>query len=292
MIYSHIVGGLGNQMFQYAAGLRLERERGTQLRLDIQDYVNYDDREYVLDFFKIKAEIAIPAEVAIYRKYQDFPYRRIPQPLLRLVPPFRGKTYYHQKVFHYDPIFETLPDNTYIKGHFVSYKYFEQVEKEIFDNFQLKNGYSKAAQKLQKEVKKDTCISLHIRRGDYVKVPKFKARHGVLSLEYYQNALTLIESKIGKKFTIYAFSDDIDWVKKNLKTKHKIVSVSDKISLPHEDLLLMSECDHNIIANSTFSWWGAYLNQNENKIVCYPSNWDNVPNRDYSDLAPKEWQKV
>jgi hypothetical protein len=133
---------------------------------------------------------------------------------------------------------------------------------------------------------------MHIRRGDYVSLKISNELHGVLPLEYYYNAIELIK-KQNPNITVFVFSDDIPWVKENLKLKDKCVYVdfnSGENSV--FDMFLMSLCKHNIIANSSFSWWGAWLNQNKNKIIVAPENWFAKKEMLNNDLIPDAWRKL
>jgi hypothetical protein len=134
-------------------------------------------------------------------------------------------------------------------------------------------------------------VSIHIRRGDFSKKAETNLYHGILSSDYYKQAIEIISSKINSpKF--YIFSDDINWAKENLIVPEAVYA-SGQISKTHfEDLYLMSQCHHNIIANSSFSWWGAWLNDNPEKIVIAPKNWFNKGPKDTQDIIPGDWIKI
>ncbi len=135
-------------------------------------------------------------------------------------------------------------------------------------------------------------VSLHIRRGDYVSNPHTNSIHGTCSLQYYQQALQLIEQKY-PKLNLFVFSDDPEWTQAHIQSSHPMVFVNHNGSeTAHEDLHLMSLCQHNIIANSSFSWWAAWLNQYPDKIICYPDPWFRGGNLDTSDLCPDSWHEV
>ena len=127
-------------------------------------------------------------------------------------------------------------------------------------------------------------VAIHIRRGDFVK----NASHGICDINYYQNAIEIIKNKIPAP-TLFVFSDDLPWVQQNLKTELPIVYVSQLELDETEELMLMSQCQHQIIANSTFSWWGAWLNQNPEKIIIAPKKWNNRYQKHYKYLVPEEW---
>ena len=136
-----------------------------------------------------------------------------------------------------------------------------------------------------KQIKESNAVSLHVRRGDYL----LHDVHNTDKLEYYTKAMTYLESKVDNP-TYFMFSDDIEWVKQNFRSQHKMIFVDfNDAKTNYEDIKLMSNCKHNIIANSSFSWWSAWLNTNPNKIVTAPQVWFNGDMYDYTDLVPKSW---
>ncbi|MGB6269589.1 MAG: alpha-1,2-fucosyltransferase, partial [Olleya sp.] len=155
----------------------------------------------------------------------------------------------------------------------------------ILRDFKIVSPLKKQTQKLLTEMTQTNAVSIHIRRGDFLKHDV----HNTSKEDYYKEALSVIESKIEQP-TYYLFSDDMDWVKANFKTKHKTVYVDfNDATTAFEDIKLMSNCKHNIIANSSFSWWSAWLNTNPNKIIIAPKQWFNGDKYDYTDVVPKSW---
>jgi hypothetical protein len=151
---------------------------------------------------------------------------------------------------------------------------------------------SKEAKAMAEIINKEkNSVSLHVRRGDYVSNPDANKYHGTKGLDYYIAALARV-NKSQKDSTVFVFSDDIAWCKKNLKLKAKKVVWVDGKNSPIEDIYLMSLCKSNIIANSTFSWWGAWLNSNPKKIVVAPKVWFSDSNIDTSDLIPADWTRL
>ena len=143
-----------------------------------------------------------------------------------------------------------------------------------------------------KEIQKSKSISLHIRRGDYVSNKTYNQNHGIIDLSYYEKAVDYISKKIGNDIKVFAFSDDPDWVYKNLNLQFQIKFIDNNSSEnSYEDLRLMLNCDHNIIANSSFSWWGAWLNLNPNKIVISPQKWYGNKQIQNPDIVPSTWLK-
>jgi len=172
--------------------------------------------------------------------------------------------------------FEQLPisDNTSIDGYFQSYKYFEDFKQEILNDFKFRD---EILNKCQEEISKYiNPVSIHIRRGDYVNHPGFWN----ITPEYIQEAFNHFNDD---EYTFLIFSDDIEWCKQIFPEGVMFIEGNQ-----FEDLCLMSLCDHNVISNSSYSWWGAYLNQNENKKIISPKNWF-IPAKPLDDLYPKEW---
>ena len=173
-------------------------------------------------------------------------------------------------------------------------KYFKNIEANIRKEFTLKNLLTSESTKWQEKIRQTkNSVSLHIRRGDYVQDAKTNAFHGTCNLEYYKNALQKIVDKIGNtEIEIFIFSDDIEWAKENLKFPYPTNFVSNSQILDYEEMYLMSLCQHNIIANSTFSWWGAWLNKNSAKIVIAPKQWSVKKSSDGLNILPKEWLQI
>jgi hypothetical protein len=144
----------------------------------------------------------------------------------------------------------------------------------------------------QAEISAANAVSLHIRRGDYVSNAKFNAAHGTCDLDYYARAAAFVAERVGDP-VIYAFSDDPAWVAENLKLPFEMRFVDHNDgSTAHEDLRLMATCKHHIIANSSFSWWGAWLNPLKDKVVAAPTQWFADPAKSNPDILPQSWHAV
>jgi len=251
MIIVRILGGLGNQLFQYAYAKSLA-DKGYHVKIDISAFKNYKlHGGYHLDQFKIDLETSSSTENFFTKYFFNFPKKE--------------KTLLFQKAFL------TPFRYKYIKGYFQNEKYFEDIRPILLKQIMLKKQLSSSTIQYLEEItiKKSTC-SLHIRRGDYILDKKSNQVHGVCDLNYYKEAIKLMREKCDEVH-FFVFSDDISWVKKNLKIKNTVY-IDHKV-IPHEDLHLMSLCKHNITANSSFSWWAAWLNQNKNKIIIAPKQW-------------------
>lgn len=298
MIVSRIWAGLGNQLFQYAAGKSLATFHKTTFKMDPRWYslsiFGETVRRYELDVFNICAEIASEAEL------QNFPFTTIPK--LRLARSFlpRWQTFlqkkkphshlrsYRELNFHFDPCFFELPANVYLVGYFQSERYFKQIERQIRKEFTFKIPPSLENQLLLEKMRATPAVSLHVRRGDYLLNRRIHLHHGLCDFIYYKQAIQEIEKRIVNPH-FYVFSDDIPWIQANLLIDHPIVFVTHNQGVKsYEDLRLMSHCQHHIIANSSFSWWGAWLNPQADKIVIAPKKWTNVK-LNFSDLIPTGW---
>ncbi len=286
MIIIKLQGGLGNQMFQYALGKKLI-SNNTTVKFDISWYKKYPKRTYALKHFNIVEHIASNKEVKKLRKYRKKG---------RLLAFFHNyfiaddSVYIKQKQFEFNSEILKIKDPSYLDGHWQSEKYFGDAKDIIRKEFTLKNEPSNFFNKITKNIKEVDSISLHIRRGDYI-TEKVQKTLTLCSLEYYQKAIQKIADKIENPI-FFIFSDDIKWVKENLKIEYPMIFVSSDELKDYEELILMSKCKHNIIANSSFSWWGAWLNNNPNKIVITPKKWFKDTSKNTKDLIPKSWIRL
>lgn len=259
MIISKIQGGLGNQMFQYAYGKHLSYKYNTEIRFDIRFYeMNLTPkREFLLDKFPNtfpNTNINVSLIGPLYPIVDDFNYKELPKP---------------------------VGCNYYLDGYWQSEKYFKVSSDLIREDF--KPSEELLTKLLSTPFIDTNTISLHVRRTDYVTSNGY---HPVQSIEYYQKAI----KTIGDYDHIFIFSDDIQWCKDNLKFDNMVFMEG---FTDIEDLYLMSMCKHNVIANSSFSWWGAWLNNNKDKKVIAPSKWfGEKANLNQNDIIPKEWIKI
>lgn len=187
-----------------------------------------------------------------------------------------------------------LKGSVYIRGYFQSYKYLVNYENEIraLFNFPLDNMDTVNSQIINTILNLPNTVSIHIRRGDYVENTKTQQRHGNCSLSYYNDAINHMSSKYGD-LNLFFFSDDINWVKSEFKdvSHSKLFIDNNKNEDSWKDMHVMSMCKHNIIANSSFSWWSAWLNSNPNKCVIAPKYWfSNVESS--NDLLPENWVRL
>jgi hypothetical protein len=284
MVVVKIIGGLGNQLFQYAAGRCLSLHHQTDLKLDDSGFSSYQLRDFELDAFNTVYKIATEDEINLFCN------RTFLKKITDRTGPFLKRTFFRETYFHYNKNFLKYPPNVYLKGYWQSEKYFLPVKDVIQKDLLLKDTFINKITDYASEVKNTETVSVHIRRGDFTNKETQKV-HGILPINYYENAIEFMRQKFPTaKFLI--FSDDIKWVKQNFKIE-KVTIVSGEISKTHlEDFYLMSHCSHNIIANSSFSWWAAYLNPNPNKIVIAPKKWFNKAPYNTKDLIPAGWLTI
>jgi hypothetical protein len=285
MIYSRIRGGLGNQLFQYCVARSLADSLGTSLGLDIRDFNQNSPYLMGLKHFNIRASFNPPG-MATHKKDNYVRY---------LIDAVNGKqkNIYKEPHLNFDKNVFSLPDSSYLKGYWQTEKYFIKDKVNILNDLKIISHQNHKNRTISSKIADNTSVSLHIRRGDYISNTAYNSTHGTCSLTYYTNAINCLINKIGKNFKVFAFSDDPDWVSSNLKLPVDICFVNNNSSdHNYEDLRLMSECDHNIIANSSFSWWGAWLNTNHNKTVITPSKWYADRSIKNDDITPSNWIKI
>lgn len=291
MIITKIIGGLGNQMFQYATGLSLAKKNNTDLFIDKKafDKVSIHNGYELERVFGIKIKEAKDSEINKIIGLNRYNFYNKISHLLPIK--FNQKNYFQEKGVSFNKKFLEIKDNSYIYGHWQSENYFLEYENLIRQKFKFKNPLASKNLYFADLIKKiPNSVSVHIRRGDYIDTTNQSIYYNCAH-EYYELATKELEKKI-KHPTYFIFSDDSNWVKKNLsfKQKHYFVDHNSNFN-SYCDMHLMSLCNHNIIANSTFSWWGAWLNSNKHKIVISPKKWFSI-NLDSSNIVPKKWLKV
>lgn len=275
MVVSKIHGGLGNQLFMYAIGYAMARRNNDKLTLDAT-LIATDMRDYGLGSLNLKYD-------KLYKIRKDRPYfvKVALRKLLHSYMYVRYRMVKEKQGAIYDQEVANAKGNIMLDGYWVTYKYCEPYKAELQKMFVPTYQTSASFNKLQSEMKHTNSISLHVRRGDYVAL-------GIcLEVEYYKRAVEYMLQHVENP-TFYVFSNDMDFCKDFLKDINaKIVFVKyDMVDPAVDDLLLMQSCHHNIIANSTFSWWGAYMNATLGQIVVCPKE------KVEDDKYPKEWIKI
>ncbi len=293
MIIVKLMGGLGNQMFQYAFGRYLSVKHNTNLKLDLSFLnhrakdISYTLRSFELGIFPIQAEIASPEEVNRYASMHKNNWKRW---INAMLPANKQKHFIIEKQSAFYPEAMTIPDNSYLQGYWQSEKYFASIRNMLLAEFKFTAPLNEKNTALISSINTADAIALHVRRGDYVQDKKTADFHGTCSIDYYQRAIELLTKEI-KKPVFFLFSDDMTWVKNHLSIPFPVCYVDHNQGANNfEDMRLMSLCKHQIVANSSFSWWAAWLNTYADKKVIAPVGWFNDPSIE-SDIVPVSWIK-
>ncbi|MBO4683439.1 MAG: alpha-1,2-fucosyltransferase [Alphaproteobacteria bacterium] len=264
-----LMGGLGNQMFQYAFGVLLGADvcYDTSWFDKCRNNKNITPREYELDFWNINPRLTN-------------------KPKTRILGFIKVKKIIEHPANIYNPELLKIKSGV-IQGYFQVAKYYGPVRAQLLQDFTPRNNPNAANKKILDLIHTTNSVSLHIRRGDYVKLQQV---HGLCDLDYYKRGIEYIANKIRKPH-FFIFSDDTEWVLENLKIDfpYTVVDINHGRDSAW-DMYLMMQCKHNIIANSSFSWWGAWLNQNPAKIVIAPLRW--FADGTATDIVPQEWQRI
>lgn len=295
MIIVKLMGGLGNQMFQYAAARAQALDRKTWVYLDPSFL--YEDskgqwtqREYALSPFNIQYKFERSGRVKFLRALNNNRFWRKLSGSKYWFLPYKN---FVEQSGDFDKQLKNYPSNTYLQGYFQSEKYFLHHASQIRQDFSFIDPPSEVNAEWLVRIRQENSVSVHVRRGDYVSLASANAFHGTLSLDYYAKSAQLLRERLSGDLSFFVFSDDPEWVKSNLVLPGNTTYVDwNGEGAAHEDLRLMSNCRHNIIANSSFSWWGAWLGENADKLVVAPKQWFTNGNPVSEDLIPRSWIKV
>lgn len=268
MIATKLIGGLGNQLFQYAIALHLGKIHNTEVLIDNSEFESYTLHKYALADFNINENYASKGVV-------------------------NKMNIHSEKTFYFDPKFKEISDNVLLSGYWQSEKYFLDIKDVIIQTYSVKKPLFGLNAEISKSIQSTNSISIHIRRTDYLPNTYNDQVLEFINLGYYESAIQEISTKINNPF-FYIFSDDPSWVKSNLNIQFPHIFIDNNKENAYEDLRLMSLCNNNIIANSSFSWWGAWLNKHNNKIIIAPKQWfsKNAKNLDSCDLIPDNWVRI
>ena len=283
-------------MFQYACGKALAFKHNTELLIDVTSFKTpskngVTNRELTLNIFNINASEANKNELI---KAKPILFRVINTLFIKFF--FKGiqtPKYFIERKFSFNKRIIHVGENCYLSGYWQSPKYFNSVELLIRKEFIFPNNLNSQNNEFLNKILSENSVSLHIRRTDFVNNTSHDI-HGFCSIEYYENSIHIISQKIAKPY-FFIFSDDIEWAKKNLQISFCHLFIFGNFgNNSYIDMQLMSKCKHNIIANSSFSWWGAWLNQNKNKIVIAPKIWflNKNLNDQTQDLIPDSWIRM
>lgn len=286
MVVTQLLGGLGNQMFQYAAGRALAVKLETELALDAFAFKDYTLRRYELGKFNINEKFCSPVLVrdGVLRTGLSKAFSRFGIGL---------EVRREKRNFVFDPdFFAASKRDIYIKGYWQSPRYFLGIRDQLRREFSLKAVAGDQNAQYSRNARAGHSVSVHVRRGDYITNADAARFHGHCGLDYYQRASEFIADRV-QVSEFFVFSDDHKWARENLKFPAKVSFVDINSSDSGEqDLDIMRNCRHHIIANSSFSWWAAWLSASEDKIVICPEKWVTDPSVQVQDLIPDSWIKL
>lgn len=293
MITIQLLGGLGNQLFQYALGLKLSKFKNTTFKIDISHFseprsVSYYKsigivREYALSHFNVKGEYADKNEIERY-----FSKKLIHRTIQKAIPYYKRKVI-KERYFHFDSNIFKVSKDSYLIGYWQSEKYFKDIEDIIRKNFTFKYISGNSGDLINK-INNTNSVCVFVRRGEYVRVPHIGEKHGFCTLDYYKKAIDYISERVNKP-NFFVFSDDIPWCQKNIVISQPCSVISHKYAGEQyvNYFYLMTLCKNFIISNSTYGWWAAWLNTNPDKIVIAPEKWFNNKSINTKDLIPESW---
>lgn len=297
MICIQLSGGLGNQMFQYACGRSLAYKHQTDLVFDVSRLNKQritrgiTIRSFELDIFKINASEVSKKDL---KKLKPFIYRIVNTFNIKIgLKGIQTLKYFIENKYSYNAGIEQTTIDCFLSGYWQSPRYFQAIDTMLRDEFKFPTALNNVNHEWMDAILNTNSVGLHIRRTDFVNNISHDI-HGICSMEYYKSAIEFISDKIKDPF-FFIFSDDIEWAKENLKLTYPCSFISgNKGNKSYIDMQLMSACKHNIIANSSFSWWGAWLNNYQDKIIIAPNSWftDETMNSQIMDLIPKEWIRM
>lgn len=295
MIISRLNGGLGNQMFQYSLGMVLSKLNKSELYLDLSLYNNQNKvdtpRNYELNIFSNTVSNKAPSKI-LSRFTQSHKLKFFLNHYFKLNLSLYPKNWIREDSHRFQQEILRLKGDYLLDGYWQTEKYFKKYRKQILKDFTFPKKTSKKNKLIINQIKKKNSISVHVRRGDYVTNEKTNKYHGVCSVDYYKEAINIINKQIKNPWFV-VFSNDLNWCKKHLTVPKNSLFISHNTKKnSFEDMRLMSLCKHNIIANSSFSWWGAWLNRNNDKIIIAPKKWFRGIKISEVDIIPSNWKTI
>ena len=290
-----LFGGLGNQLFQYALGRNLSLNHKVPLSFDLSGFEprsGVTQRQFALAPFNLPATIATPKTIAALtakglpawvRPFWRRVERRLPLRWRRTI--MESRRTFQAEVLQAEA-------NVYVSGYWQEERYFAAVAAQVREDIIRRRTFAGGLGELAQEIERTRAVSVHVRRGDYVNSAATAGTHGSCSSEYYAKAERWIEERLGGP-RYFVFSDDIGWASKHLVLRHPAVFVSGRFKQPeHVDLWLMSLCRHHLIANSSFSWWGAWLGEQPGSVIVAPRQWFAPTAGRVDSPVPDRWVKV
>lgn len=294
MIVIKLMGGLGNQMFQYALGRALALRLNTKLKFETSGFEDdFYKREYKLDCFNLRANFIESEKLERLLKAPA----NLPSKMIRRVFNVKSYSQINEKGFNFNTTISEVPCNAYLIGYWQSEKYFIKYKNTLMNDFVFKQVLEGRNIETARVIENRNSVSIHFRRLHGIsKTGNTDSNainfHGASPMEYYNRAISLIIEKIEHPH-FFVFSDDPKFAQEHLKLNHPITFITNNDDEHcYNDMRLMSLCKHHIIANSSFSWWGAWLAENPDKIVIAPREWFKDKSMNTSDLIPEGWNRI
>jgi hypothetical protein len=274
-------GGLGNQFFQYAFARVISINQKSKVYLDTSDFMYSTHRvKRSLDLNKFNIKLKLISELGlIYRNWLIYRFNKY-------------FVTYEEEGINYNDSLINLKNNIIFDGYWQSFKYFDSIRTILQQELVIKTKLSKSARLIKDQLKFKKTVAVHFRRGDYITDLKTNQVHGVIDMSYYKEAFTYFDSYCDNLLFV-VFSDDIESIKNELSINKKFLFI-DSLYSHLEEFEIMKGCDHFIIANSTFSWWAAWLGSNEEKQVLAPKRWfkDELLESQSENLIPHDWIRL
>jgi len=294
MIISELCGGLGNQMFQYAFSRAMSLKYGKKLKIT---YTTLPGQS-IHNGFELSKVFSLDVDIATFndiRKVLDLFHT---SSVFRKIVSNRQYCFFRHKFFVTEQELYRFSDEVFsnsdlfLSGYWQSENFFLDFQDVIRKDFSFSDCNDDRTLGYLNKIKRGLSLSIHVRRGDYISNIKAASVHGVCSIDYYKKAFSIISKKF-PEINVFMFSDDLDWVESTYRSIIPNMTIVENIgSSSFKDMYLMSNCHHHIIANSSFSWWGAWLNPSRDKSVIAPKNWFVSPDKNIKDLLPDYWIKI
>lgn len=292
MICVRLEGGLGNQLFQYAAGRVLALRFECELLLETSSLQRHSRRTTMrhLELHHLNHV----GRVATEREFCLLPWLHRAESFSRWISPWQV---YVEKGTAFNVAFETLPDQSYLVGFWQSHYYFSNITTQLLTEFEPVDALSSISMTVAEQIDSTASVAIHVRRGDYVSLVSAASFHGVLPLTYYKAAVARVRERIDVP-RFFVFSDDPEWCRTNLQLDDKATFVAHNSGADAwQDLVLMGRCRHHVIANSSFSWWGAWFADQRwgasQRLVIAPASWfSGRPEQNLSDRFPAHWETL
>ncbi len=292
MIVVRLMGGMGNQMFQYAAARAVAHRLGVELRYDLSYLGRGAIRHFELHHFRCEGR---PLGWLEYLRFGSQSGSRLSRrALARATRAILPRNSYEEPGLAFDASVRSLPDDTVISGRFQSYLYFDEISELLRGDFRLSAAISARGRALREQAQGSKSLGVHVRRTDYVNNTAYKDVIQALSIDYYERALTRSRAELGPDIELYVVSDDIKWCQKQplFRDVQIFVDLSDTATPPIEEFEVLRHCQNFVISNSTFAWWAAWLSAAPDKLVIAPEEWSHVTEFSGQDRLPPNWVAI